>query len=77
MTSPATPVELPPDAEPVSAGGTPTPDDDIAPRSIRPVLVAALLALVALWFLGSVVAASDLGHVITHLLPGPEGCGGG
>jgi hypothetical protein len=61
-------------AQSVEPGPEPRPQSP----SVRPIIIASVLVLATLWFLGSVVSAGDVVHAIGHLLPGGvEGCGGG
>ena len=69
MAADTTPAERADDCiDPLERGGQ--------TRSIRPVLIAAVLALAATWALGSTAFGSELQHVVQHIFPGDlQGCG--
>jgi len=73
MAADTTPIDLPPDA-----GDAPLAPsvDEARPRSIRRVLIASLLALAALWGLGSTVLGGEIQHAVEHAFLGLDGgCG--
>jgi hypothetical protein len=73
MAADTTPLDLTPDAgHPPLAPSA----DDGHPRSIRSVLIASLLALAALWGLGSTALGGEIQHAVEHAFPGLDGgCG--
>jgi hypothetical protein len=49
-----------------------------SPRSLRPVLIFAVLVLAGLWWLGISGLGGDIQEAVAHVLPGLSGgCGGG
>lgn len=70
MAADWTPADMP------SEGESAAPDATTPPRSIRPILLAAVLALAAMWSLGSSALGGEIQHAIQHALPGVGGgCG--
>src|SRR5438046_1116981 len=61
MAADVTPTDPPDEAERDPSG------DVVRPRSLRPVLIAAVLALAGMWWLGSSVLGSEIQHAIQHV----------
>ena len=72
MAADVTTSELPGPVDPIPADGEPLP------RTLRPVLLGAMLVLAVLWWLGASGIVGDIQQVVAHTFGDNLGqCGGG
>jgi len=79
MAADVTPSELPGPGDPIPTDGGPPPADGAPPpRSLRAVLLGAMLVLAVLWWLGASGIVGDVEQVVAHTFGDYLGqCGGG